>query len=127
LLRFLFQSAMPRAAVLILLLAAACGRRETITGNWTGVVRPDGGATGSAPAADQATPGGATDAASTKSAAADLAPPTGAELAPPDAAGGGGPPDARAATGPEEPSVAARDASPELGDARSCPDAARCD
>jgi hypothetical protein len=117
---------MHRAVLLILLFAAACGRRETITGNWTGVNRLDAGAAGSGPASDEGSPTRAAspDAAATKAAAGDLAPPPPAELAPPDAAAG---PEARGATGPEEPGLAARDASADQGDAHPCPDADRCD
>ena len=127
-LRSLLQSAMPRAVFVILLLATACGRRETIAGNWTGVVHPDGGGAGAAPATDQGSPtiGGAPDAGATKAAAPDLALPPSAELSPPDAAGGGAP-EARGATGPGDPGLAARDASSDLGDARPCADADRCD
>ena len=122
---------MSRALVLILLLTAACGRRETVAGNWTGAVGPDA-APLSTPTADQGSAPGKESAdadagaGGNKSSTTDLAPPPpGAELRPPDAAANA--PEVRAAApaGPDDSS--SRDASSDVGDARLCPDADRCD
>jgi hypothetical protein len=122
---------MPRALVLILLLTAACGRRETVTGNWTGVAAPDA-ATPSTPTADQGSaPAPVPESADaggggSKAAVADSAPPPpGAEFHAPDAAINS--PEVRGAApgGPDD--SLSRDAGPDAGDARPCPEVDRCD
>jgi hypothetical protein len=111
---------MPRLLLLILLLAPGCSRRELASGSWTGVVRPDAGA--SSPA------GPKEDKSGTVSKAPDAAPP------PPDAASAGAlvAPDAAGARGSEGPGAAepvARflDGGADVGDARSCPESGQCD
>jgi hypothetical protein len=112
---------MPRVLVVTLLLAAACGRREVGTGNWTGVARPDAAASPGPPRDEGAVAKGL-DAA----------------LPPSDtgsAGAGGGPPDASlaprspevAAPGADNPVSAHVDASTDTGDARSCPESGQCD
>jgi hypothetical protein len=116
--------------ILLVLFIAACGRRETISGNWSGVAGPDGGAGAANPVQDESTPTrGNLDGSATKAAEQDVAPPPpGPELLAPDAGatGGGNALEVRAAS-PEGPGLAARDGGPDLGDARPCPDADRCD
>jgi hypothetical protein len=119
---------MHRTLLLMLLITVACSRRETVSGNWTGVAGPD--ASTSIPTADEgATSGpghGSPDAAAGGGgkSATDLPPPSHPtpEFLPPDAAA----PEARQA-GAEDPTFASRDASPDLTDAHPCPDADRCD
>jgi hypothetical protein len=110
--------------ILLVLILAACGRRETISGNWSGVAGPDGGTGLATPVQDEGMPTrAATDASITKSAEPEAAPPpSGPELLPPDAAptAGGNAPEVRAAS--PEPGLVARDADADIGDARPCPD-----
>jgi hypothetical protein len=59
---------MPRTLLMLVLLSAACGRREVATGNWTVAARTDAAATtgkGSDEGVGESAPGsGAPDAAS---------------------------------------------------------------
>jgi len=114
---------MPRLLVLILLLAPGCGRREVATGNWTGVVRPDAGMPSPGPKEDQGAPvTTGLDAGVLPPAAPDAGPTNGGGFAPSDAAAG-----TRGPEGPGADPMHATDASPDLGDARSCPESGRCD
>jgi hypothetical protein len=115
---------MQRALLLILLLAAACGRRELATGNWTGVARPDATVPGTPPAADNGGPlSKGVDAAPT-----GFAVDAGALGAGPVPIDGSVPPRGpETAPGTGNPMVFTGDAGSDTGDARSCPETGSCD